>query len=136
MEGGITCAIGLLVGRCCCYHHCLGICWNIQDCLKDFQATTTNSQLRKVKLKCSTHQVSPMWIQLPILIGLLDINQHLVNEPDDLQVIGRTHELDAGEGVGRHDAGAAAWLGAPCDFFALRVCDGRVGFGRRPEAEV
>ena len=77
-----------------------------------------------------------MRIQLPALIARLDINQRQVDEPDDLQVIGGTHELDAGEGVGRYDAGAAAWLGAPCNFFALRVCDGRVGFGRRPEAEV
>ena len=77
-----------------------------------------------------------MRIQLPALVALLDINQRLVDEPDDLQVIGGAHELDAGEGVVRYDAAAAAWLGAPCNFLALRVCDGRVGFGGCPEAEV
>ena len=77
-----------------------------------------------------------MRIQLPALIALLDINQRLVDEPDDLQVIGGAHEPHAGEGVGRYDAGAAAWLRAPCNFFALCVCDGRVGFGGCPEAEV
>ena len=45
---------------------------------------TTNSQLGQFKLKRSAHQVSPMRIQLPALIALLDINQRLVDEPDDL----------------------------------------------------
>ena len=77
-----------------------------------------------------------MRIQLPTLVALLDINQRLVDESDDLQVIGGLHELDAGEGVGRYHAGAAAWLGAPCNFFALHVCYGRVRFGGCPEAVV
>ena len=65
-----------------------------------------------------------MWIQLPALVTLLDINQCLVDEPDNLQVIGSVHELDASEGIGQYDGGTAAWLGAPCNFFALHVCNG------------
>ena len=77
-----------------------------------------------------------MQIQLPTLIALLDINQCLVNEPNDLQVIRGMHELDASEGVGWYDVGAAAWLGAPCNFFALVSAMVESGFGGHPEAEV
>lgn len=60
----------------------------------------------------------------------------LVDETDDLDVVGRAHELQALDGACGDNASSAAGLGAPCYLLALGVGDERVWLGRSPKTPV
>ena len=84
----------------------------------------------------TTHEVSTVGVKLSSTIVSLDVDLSLIDETDDLDVVGGLGELDTGEGTTRDEASAVALLGAPSDDLTLSVGDGRVGGGRSPETEV
>jgi len=83
-----------------------------------------------------TTQVGTMGIQFTTRVTVFDVNESLLDEADDLHIIGRPHELDTGEGALGYEPGTATRLGAPGNFLAFSIGDEGVGFARRPEAEV
>jgi len=60
----------------------------------------------------------------------------LINEADDLNVVGCFEELDTLECAVWDETGTVPGFGAPRDHFTLNLTDGHVGLGRGPEAEV
>ena len=62
-----------------------------------------------------------MRVELTTEIAISDIDLGLIDEADDLDVVGRAHELDALEGTLWDDASNASGLGTPRDLLALRV---------------
>lgn len=68
-----------------------------------------------------------MRVELAAKIAGLDVDEALVDEADDLDVVGRAHELDSPERARRDETRAAPGLRAPRDLLALGVGDRRVG---------
>lgn len=77
-----------------------------------------------------------MWVHFTARVVRVDVDLRLVDEPDDLHVIRRLHELNATQRARWNDARAASWLGAPRDHLTLCVSHDRVRIDRRPQAEV
>ena len=72
-----------------------------------------------------------MRVQLPSIVARLEVEKRLVEERDDLEVRGRTQELNTLDRTGGDETRAASGLRAPSDFFALSVGDGGwTGWGR------
>jgi len=80
--------------------------------------------------------ISTVGIQFPSRIARFDVNLALVDEPNDLNVIGCPHELDTLKRTGRNGTSATTRLRAPCNFLTFGVGNERVRFGRGPEAEI
>jgi hypothetical protein len=77
-----------------------------------------------------------MGIKLTTEIAGLKVDLGLVDEANNLNVIGSFHELDPLESASGDEAGAAARFCTPSDFFTFRVCDEGVGLCWSPEAEI
>jgi hypothetical protein len=96
---------------------------------------TPSSRINKTTQRVSSH-VSAMRIQFSSSIVRYQIDESLVNEPNDLDVIGSSHKLNALEGTRGNGARPPARLGAPCYFLAFGVGDERIWCGRSPKAEI
>lgn len=77
-----------------------------------------------------------MGVHLPSPITCLYIDLRLIDEPNDLHVVGCFDKLHAPERVVRDEACAASGFGAPRDHIAFHITDDGVGFNGGPEAEV
>lgn len=77
-----------------------------------------------------------MGVKLSSTVSVLDVDLGLVDETNDLNVIGSFHVLETGQGASRDDTGTTALLGAPSNFLTLGVTDGRVGLGGCPDTPV
>lgn len=66
--------------------------------------------------------------------GKVDVG--LVDETDDLDVVGGPHELNTLEGASRDETRSVTGLGAPGDFLLLRLTDSGGTGGRCPKAEI
>ena len=84
----------------------------------------------------TTHEVSTVGVKLSSTIVSLDVDLSLIDETDDLDVVGGLGELDTGEGTSRDEAGAVTLLRAPGDLLTLGVTDGGVGVRGCPKTEV
>jgi hypothetical protein len=69
-----------------------------------------------------------MGIEFSSGIAPFQVDQSLVDVTDYLEVIGGPHELYTGESTGGNDAGTAARLCAPCNFFAFCIGDYGIRF--------
>ena len=84
----------------------------------------------------STYEISTVRIKLSSVVVGLKVDLGLVNEADDHDVVGGGDVLDTEEGAVGDDTSAMALLGAPGDLVGLRLADGIVLLGGRPQAEV
>jgi len=80
--------------------------------------------------------ISTVRIQLSPAIAILDVDLLLVDEPNNLNIIGRPHELNALERSGRNGASPTPRLRAPGDFLTFGIGNEGVGLGGSPEAEI
>lgn len=83
-----------------------------------------------------TTLVGTVGVQLSSGVIGLDVDEVLGDATSDLNVVGRLHELNAGDGTLGDDTGTIAWLCAPSNALTLDVTDERILFRRTPEAEV
>jgi hypothetical protein len=83
-----------------------------------------------------TTLIGTVGVQLSSGVVGLDVDVLLLDEASDLNVVGRLHELNAGDGTLGDDTGTIAWLRAPSNALTLGVADERILLGRAPEAEV
>lgn len=77
-----------------------------------------------------------MGIHLAAPVLGLDVDELLVEEADDLDVVGGLHELHTLEGACGDEAGAVIGRGAPRDHLAFVVSDDGVGRRGSPKAEI
>jgi hypothetical protein len=82
------------------------------------------------------YQVSAVRVEFTTIVTFLDIDKGLLNEADDLDVIGSLHELDACQRARGNQTSSMAGLCAPCDFLAFRVSDSGVRVNGCPKAEI
>jgi len=92
-------------------------------------------RIQKASKRVST-QVGTVGIEFTTEVTFLDVDQALMEKANDLDVIGRPHELDACQGTLGNQASSTARLRAPGDFLALSVGDGGVRIDGSPEAEI
>ena len=83
-----------------------------------------------------TTLVSAMGIEFTSRVVGLEVDEWLVQGTGDLNIVGGTHEGDAGDATLRDDAGAVTGLRAPSNHLTLGVGDDLVRGRRGPEAEV
>lgn len=83
-----------------------------------------------------TTAVLPSGIELSTKVTVSNVQLGLVDEPNDLNVARTLDDLNTLQGTFRNKTGAAAFLGAPGNFFALAVTNGSVGVRRSEDAEV
>ncbi len=82
------------------------------------------------------YQIRAVWIEFSSGVAALDVNEALVNEADDLHVVGRAHELNTFEGSCGDETCAAARLRAPGNFLSFSIRNCGVGLYGRPQTEV
>ena len=83
-----------------------------------------------------TAEVGTVGIELSSKVVGSEVDEGLIDETNDLDVVGGPHELDTLKSSGRDETGSMAGLGAPCDFLLFGFPDGGGTIGGRPEAEV
>lgn len=81
-------------------------------------------------------QVGTMGIHLASSVTSDHINLGLVDEPDDLDVVGALDKLNTGESTVWDDTRAVPWLGAPSNHLSLNLSYGFTRAGWCPEAEI
>lgn len=81
-------------------------------------------------------EVSTVGIELSSAVVSLEVDQRLVDETDDLKVVGSPHELNTLKSASGDQTGTMPRLGAPSDFLSFRVTDGLGTRRRCPKAEV
>lgn len=96
----------------------------------------TVSILHEYFFKKATHEISTVRVHLSSKVLRCNVDLGLVDEADNLDVIGGAHELHTLEGVVGDQTGTTAGLGAPCDHLAFGVGHEGVGVFRGPEAEI
>lgn len=69
-----------------------------------------------------------------IVLGKVDLG--LVDEADNLNVVGSPHELNTCKGARRDDTSSVARFGAPGNLELLRFTDGGRAGRRSPETEI
>jgi len=69
-------------------------------------------------------------------VTALQVDLGLVNETNDLDVVGCAHELNTLKSIVGDEPSAVTGLGAPGDHFPFSVGDNRVGSGWGPKAEI
>lgn len=69
-----------------------------------------------------------------IVLGKVDLG--LVDEADNLNVVGSLHELNTCKGARRDDTSSVARFGAPGNLELLRFTDGGRAGRRSPETEI
>lgn len=77
-----------------------------------------------------------MRIQLAAKVPILDVDIRLLDEADDLDVIGGADVLHACEGAFGDKTGSMTGFRAPGDFLAFGVGDDGVGFAWCPKTKV
>jgi hypothetical protein len=77
-----------------------------------------------------------MRVQLSSEVIGLEVDEGLVDETDDLEVIGSPHKLNSLEGASGNKTSAMTGLGAPGDFFSFCVTDSGGTGGRSPKTEI
>ena len=83
-----------------------------------------------------TAEVGAMRVKLSSEVIGLEVDAPLVDETDDLDVVGSLHELNTPKHASGDETGAVAGLGTPGNFRLFRVGDGGGTGWRCPEAEV
>lgn len=83
-----------------------------------------------------THQISTVRIHLTSIVALDHVNLRLVDETNNLDVVGGLDELHTGERAFGDETSAVSGLGAPGDHGSFDISDIVAGFGGGPEAEV
>jgi len=83
-----------------------------------------------------TTEISAVGVELSSEVVGTEVDEPLVDETDDLNVVGGLHELDTLEGTGWDETRSVTGLGAPGDFFVFCLADGGGTIRRCPEAEV
>jgi len=95
---------------------------------------------KSVRVEEATHwvttEISTVGIHLTSPVIPLQVDLGLVNEANDLGVVGCAHVLNALESIVGDETSAVTRLGAPSDHFPLSVGDSRVGCGWGPKAEI
>jgi hypothetical protein len=83
-----------------------------------------------------TAQVGTVGIKLSSVIVSSHVNLGLINESNDLNVIGCLNELDTSQSTARDQASSVPRLSAPGNFLLLGITDGGVRLGGSPQTEV
>jgi hypothetical protein len=83
-----------------------------------------------------TTEISTMRVEFTSCVRILQVNLGLINEADNLNVVGSPHELNALEGASREDTGAVTGLGAPGNLKLLGFSNGSQSSRRSPKTEV
>ena len=83
-----------------------------------------------------TTEVGAMGVKLSSKVIGGKVDEGLIDETDDLDVVGGLHVLNTPEGTGGDETGPVAGLGAPGDFLVLRLTDGGGTGGGSPETEI
>ena len=71
-----------------------------------------------------TMEISAVGIELSFVVVGTKVDEPLVNETDDLSVVGGLHELNNLEGTSGDEVRTVIGLGAPGNFFMFRPVDG------------
>ena len=69
-------------------------------------------------------EISAVGIELSFVVVGTKVDEPLVNETDDLSVVGGLHELNNLEGTSGDEVRTVIGLGAPGGFFMFRPVDG------------
>lgn len=77
-----------------------------------------------------------MRVEFTTGIVRLQVDLSLVDEANNLNIIGRPHELNSLEGPSGNGTSSTAGFCAPRNFFTFRIRDGGVGVWWGPETEV
>jgi hypothetical protein len=96
----------------------------------------TASEVISGTISQNTHFILTTTIQLTTEITKLHIDFWLIYKSDNLKVCTGAQYLNTGKSAGSDSTGAISVLCTPTDFFTLCVGDGRVGFGRGPDAKI
>lgn len=83
-----------------------------------------------------THEISTVGVELTTEVIGGQVELGLVEEGDNLEVRGRTKELESGDSASGNETGTFAGLRAPGDFLALRLADGGGAGGGSPDTPV
>ena len=83
-----------------------------------------------------TYKVSAVGVHFAAEVALEDVDLGLVDESDDLDVVGRLHELHASERTLGDETRPMAGLCAPGDHRPLDVANFATVFRRGPETEI
>jgi len=83
-----------------------------------------------------TTEISAVGVEFSSVVVGTEVDEPLVDETDDLNVVGGLHELDTLEGTSGDETRSMTGLGAPGDFFVFRLADGGGTIRRCPQAEI
>lgn len=81
-------------------------------------------------------EIGTMRVHLPSIVVRGEVGLCLVNKPDDLDVVGGPHKLDALESTTRDESCAVTGFGTPCDGLVLGFADGGRAIRRGPETKI
>lgn len=81
-------------------------------------------------------EVGTVRVKLSSIVIRGEVNEGLVDETDNLDVVGGLHELNTLKGASGDETTTVTGLGAPGDFLLFRLSNGRRAVGRCPEAEI
>jgi hypothetical protein len=108
----------------------------LDDLLVTVVATAREGSGVEEATKGVTTEVGAMGVKLSSEVIGLEVDAPLVNETDDLNVVGGLHELNTPEHASGDETRAMAGLGTPGNFRLFRVGDGGGTSWRCPETEV
>jgi hypothetical protein len=105
-----------------------------------FDHLCVTASTKSVRVEETTHwvttEISTVGIHLTSPVIALQVDLGLINETNDLDVVGGAHELNTLKSIVRDEPSAVTGFGAPGNHFPLSVGNNRVGNGWGPKAEI
>jgi hypothetical protein len=84
----------------------------------------------------TTYKILAMGVKLTTLVSSCNIDLCLIQESDDLNIVGCIKQLNACNGAPGNTATTMTLLRAPSDLIALSVTNGRIGLRGSERAKV
>ena len=81
-------------------------------------------------------EISTVRVHLTSIVVGLEVDEGLVDEADDLDVVGGSHKLNTSESATGDEASAMAGLGTPCDGLVLGLTNGGGTIRWTPDTEI